>query len=162
MPEKHVPVSPPGGLSRIAFRLPILLYRLGLGWLLGERFLLIHHTGRKSGKLRRAVVEVVRRDREQKRYIVASAFGPKSQWYQNVCHTPDVTVQVGRRKLQAHAELLPAAEGGQEMVNYARRHPLSARILVKLLGYRVYGSEADYRALGESIPFIAFVVQEGA
>lgn len=160
MSEKSATLKPPRGLSRLLLRLPIVLYRLRLGWLLGQRFMLIHHRGRKSGLLRQAVVEVVRHDREGDRYIVAAGFGPKSQWYQNVGHTPDVTIQVGRRTLYAHAELLGKAEGGQEMVNYAQRYPRAARNLARLMGYRVDGSETAYRALGEKIPFVAFVVQE--
>jgi hypothetical protein len=40
--------SPPRGLARLAFRLPIWLYRLRLGWLLGDRFLLLTHIGGRA------------------------------------------------------------------------------------------------------------------
>jgi hypothetical protein len=50
----------PTGWVRALLRLPILLYRLHLGWLLGHRFLLLTHVGRKSGLQRRTVLEVVR------------------------------------------------------------------------------------------------------
>jgi hypothetical protein len=42
----------PHGLTRLAFRLPIWLYRLRLGWLLGDRLLLLTHIGRTSGQRR--------------------------------------------------------------------------------------------------------------
>jgi hypothetical protein len=48
--------SPPSGLSRMVFRLPIWLYRLRLGWVLGARFLLVHHVGRRTGLPRRVVL----------------------------------------------------------------------------------------------------------
>ncbi len=54
--------SKPSGFLRLAFRLPIYLYRLNLGWLLGHRGLLLIHRGRKSGLLRETVLEVVRYD----------------------------------------------------------------------------------------------------
>lgn len=148
--------SPPRGLSRLFFRLPIWLYRLGLGGILGGRFLLINHVGRKSGQSRQAVVEVVRHDAATGTYIVCSGFGEHAQWFQNVMHTPDVTIQVGRRSLLVHAERLPAAAGGDEMVDYARRHPKSAAELAKFMGFAVDGSEAGYRAVGEQLPFVAF------
>jgi hypothetical protein len=44
----------------VAFRLPIHLYRLDLGWLLGHRVLLLSHRGRKSGLIRATPLEVVR------------------------------------------------------------------------------------------------------
>ena len=55
--------KPPRGLLRFLLRLPIWLYQLHLGFLLGHRFLLLTHTGRRSGLLRRTVVEVVSYDR---------------------------------------------------------------------------------------------------
>jgi hypothetical protein len=37
-------------------KLPLLLYRLGLGWIFGHRFLLLTHKGRRSGKVRQTVL----------------------------------------------------------------------------------------------------------
>jgi hypothetical protein len=48
----------PVGALRLAFRLPIYLYRLDLGRLLGHRFLLLVHRGRESGLLRETALEV--------------------------------------------------------------------------------------------------------
>jgi deazaflavin-dependent oxidoreductase (nitroreductase family) len=147
--------QPPQGLSRLLFRAPIYLYRAGLGWLLGGRFLLLHHVGRKSGQPRQAVVEVVRHDKDSDTYVIASGFGAKSQWFQNLIHQPEVTIQVGRRKLAVRAERLSAEEGEEEMRRYARVHATAARELARFMGYQVDGSEEDYRALGREIPFVA-------
>lgn len=149
----------PTGLSRILFRLPIWLYRLHLGWIMGKRFVLINHIGRKSGEVRQVVVEVVRHDQVHERYIVCSGFGQKAQWYQNLVATPDVTIQVGARKLAVHAEFLSAEDGGEEMLSYARRNPIAARNLSKFMGLAVDGSEAAYRAAGEKLPFVALAVE---
>lgn len=153
---KQTPPKPPTGLSKFFFRMPITLYRLGLGWMLGNRFLLIHHVGRKSGAIRQAVVEVVRHDTTTDTYVVCSGFGEGSQWFQNLMKTPDVTIQVGRRKLDVHAERLATAAGGDEMVDYAHRHPKAARELAQFMGFKVDGSDAEYRAVGEHLPFVAF------
>ncbi|MCU7730982.1 nitroreductase family deazaflavin-dependent oxidoreductase [Actinoplanes sp. KI2] len=82
--------GPPTGLGRLLWRLPILLYRCGLGPLLGHRVMLLTHTGRTTGKPRQAVVEVVFED--QRGYVAASGFGPRADWYRNVMahrHDPD-------------------------------------------------------------------------
>lgn len=151
----------PRGLLRLLFRLPVWFYRLRLGWLFGERFLLIHHVGRKTGRHYRTVVEIARHDPTVGLYVVASGYGPRADWYRNLRHTPDVTIQVGRRRLNARAELLSPEESGEEMVDYARRHPLAARTLTKMIGYQVDGSEAGYRQLGRSrIPFVALHTRE--
>jgi len=153
--EKTKAVDPPRGWRRFMFRLPIGLYRWHLGWLLGGRFLLINHIGRKSGLPRQVVIEVVRHDKNDQTIIVASGFGAKSQWYRNLQKTHDVTIQLGTKKYTAHAEFLSVEQGADEMVDYARRHASAARELAKLMGYRVVGTDDDYRALGREIPFIA-------
>ncbi len=56
--------EPPKGIKRLFFRFPIVLYKIGLGPLLGERFLKLTHTGRKSGLERETVLEVVKHNRE--------------------------------------------------------------------------------------------------
>jgi deazaflavin-dependent oxidoreductase (nitroreductase family) len=149
--------QPPRGLSRLLFRTPIYLYRVGLGWLLGGRFLLLNHVGRKSGLPRQAVVEVVRHDEASDTYVIASGFGERSQWFQNVMEQPEVTIQVGRRKLAVTAERLSREAAGDEMVDYARRHAGAARNLARFMGFEVDGSEEDYRALGEEIPFVHLI-----
>ena len=148
---------PPQGFSRILYRAPIWLYRLGLGFLLGKRFLLLNHVGRQSGKARQAVLEVANYLPEEGTYIVASGFGSKSDWYLNLKAKPEVTIQVGRRQLSVTADFLSPQESGEQMVDYYRRHPTAARNLTRLLGVVVADNEEAYRNIGEeSIPFVAF------
>lgn len=149
--------KPPTGLERLLWRAPIWLYRLHLGWLLGERFLLLHHIGRKSGQPRQAVLEVAAHRTEPDEYVVASGFGFKSDWYLNVKKTPDVSIQVGRKKMDVTAELLSAEQSGERMVQYARKYPRSARNLCRVLGHETDGSATRYREIGEKfVPFVAF------
>lgn len=58
----------PRDFLRFGFRLPIWLYRMQLGWVLGERFLLLTRTGRKSGRMYQTIIEVVRHDKETGTY----------------------------------------------------------------------------------------------
>lgn len=71
----------PAGVLRAMFRAPIFLYRIHLGWLLGGRFLMLTHIGRKSGVPRQTVIEVVSHDKETGKYYVAAAWRDKSDWY---------------------------------------------------------------------------------
>lgn len=145
---------PPTGALRLFLRMPIFLYRVGLGGLLGGRFLLLNHIGRKSGLPRQAVVEVVRHDPATGSYIIASGFGEKSDWLRNLRATPDVMIQVGRRKLAVRAERLTVEAGSTEMADYARRYPVAARTLARSMGMQVDGSVEGYRACGALIPFV--------
>ncbi len=153
---------PPRGLARWFLRVPIVLYRVGLGWLLGERFLLLEHVGRRTGLKRQAVVEVVRHDPASDSYVIASGFGERADWLRNVQQTPDVTVRVGRQRLAMRAERLPAEEAGEELARYARRHATSARALAAYMGLDVDGSEASYRAAGAAVPFVMLRPREDA
>ncbi|MQA88488.1 MAG: nitroreductase family deazaflavin-dependent oxidoreductase [Streptosporangiales bacterium] len=146
----------PSGLRRLLWRLPIQLYRLRLGWLLGGRFMLLTHTGRISGKRRQAVVEVVDHSADDGSYTAASGFGPRADWYQNVLKTPEVTIEVGRRTMPATGAPLTADEGAETMARYAPRHPTAAKALCRVMGFTVDGTEADYRAAGRRIPFLRF------
>ncbi|WP_282695950.1 nitroreductase family deazaflavin-dependent oxidoreductase [Streptomyces sp. CC208A] len=143
---------PPTGWKRRLARLPIRLFRGGLGPLFGGRLLLLIHTGRNSGRSREVVLEVVGRDRDG--WIVASGFGPGAQWYRNLRSTPAATVQSGRRYHAVTARFPTPEEGGRIMAAYARRHPRAARALCRFMGFGVDGSEAAYRAAGEQIPFV--------
>ena len=155
MPEKIKDIKPPRGLARFAFRLPIGLYRIGLGGLLGNRFLLLTHTGRKSGQARKTVLEVVRRDKETNTFIIAAGFGPKSDWYLNIRKNPRVTVQCEQKSWDMTAHFLTPEQSGEEMLDYARRNPLAMRELAGFMGYRLDGSEADVRALGQELQMVA-------
>ena len=75
--------SKPRGLLWLMFKLPVYIYRLRLGWLLGHRFLLLTHQGRKTGKIRHTVLEVIRYDKSGRRALAASfrivSFCPKDR-----------------------------------------------------------------------------------
>ncbi|MCX4854897.1 nitroreductase family deazaflavin-dependent oxidoreductase [Streptomyces canus] len=146
--------QPPTGWRRLAFRLPIRLYHAGLGPLLGKRFLLLHHTGRKSGRKRQVVLEVVSYDKHTDIWTIASGFGPKSDWYQNLRHRPQATIQFGRRHFAVTAHFLSPEEGADVMADYARRHPQAARRLSSLMGFPRDDSQAAFRKVGEAIPFV--------
>ena len=156
MAEKIKDIQPPTGLARLGWRAPIWIYRLGLGGLLDGRFVLLNHTGRKSGKPRQAMLEVVFHDKESGAYVVASGFGEKSDWYQNVLAHPEVTIQVGRKHMTVRGERLPLPEATEVMLDYNRHHPSILRNLAGLLGYRTDGSEADVRFFATILPIVAF------
>ena len=76
------------------FKLPVFLYRLRLGWLLGRRFMQITHVGRHSGKVRRTVLAVLRFDQKTKEIYAVSAW-KGSDWYYNILSSPALQVEIG-------------------------------------------------------------------
>jgi deazaflavin-dependent oxidoreductase (nitroreductase family) len=76
--------NPPSRLLRLFFKAPIVLYRLRMGWLLRSRFLLLTHTGRRTGQTRLTVLEVVSYDRSIPEVVVIAAWGERAQWVRNL------------------------------------------------------------------------------
>ncbi|MFI5660906.1 nitroreductase family deazaflavin-dependent oxidoreductase [Streptomyces sp. NPDC051684] len=155
-PERTTPNRPelPRGWTRRLARLPIGLYRMGLGPLFGRRLLLLHHTGRVSGLDRRVVLEVVAHDSVDGTWILASGFGPKAAWFQNLRATPKTEIQVGNRHYAVTAHFLTPEEGSDIMARYAPRHPRAARRLCAFMGIEVDGTADSYRRAGRQIPFV--------
>jgi deazaflavin-dependent oxidoreductase (nitroreductase family) len=156
MSETPFSMPLPKGLLAWLFRLPIGLYKMHLGGLLGDRFLLLTHTGRKTGCLRQTVVEVVQHDRASETFYVASGWGEKSSWYKNIMVHPQVTIQVGNKAYPALAERVSPERGALLMKDYARKHPLALRELSRMMHYPFDGSEASAMIFGRNIPIIAF------
>ncbi len=152
--------SPPRRVGRWLARLPILLYRLGLGGLLGGRVLLLTHRGRKSGQVRRTVLEVVGHDPASGAYIVASGWGAQADWFRNIQQTPRVGVTVGGRRFPALARQLSTTAASPILADYARRHPTAFRALAPLLlGQAVGSALPDTQSLAQVVPLVALEPQ---
>jgi deazaflavin-dependent oxidoreductase (nitroreductase family) len=152
--------SIPTGASRLAFRLPIYLYRLSLGRLLGHRFLLLVHRGRKSGLLREAVLEVLLHDPATKESVVLSAWGEKADWYRNVRATPALEVRTGGERYVPEQRFLVPEENHAVICDYGRRHPLAFRVFARVFGYPLEGTEAARREVARSLCLVAFRPRE--
>lgn len=127
--------------SRRLVRAPIWLYRMHLGLLLGPRLLMLEHVGRTSGARRYAVLEVIDRPGPG-RYLVASGFRAKAQWYRNIQAHPRVRVYAGSRfRAPAVARVLDQREADDTLAAYVDRNPrLWARfkaVLEETLGTEV-------------------------
>jgi len=149
--------NPPGAALRFGLRLPIWLYRAHLGWLLGDRFLMLTHTGRKSGLARYTVIEVVKHNKETDTYYVVSGWGTKSDWYQNIRKNPLVTIQTSRRMFQSKAEFIPVKQAIEIVETYAHDHPVAFNELSRLfLGERMKSGNDTSQRIAEKMPMAAF------
>ncbi len=106
-PPQPIPY-PDNPILRKLYRIPILLYRLGLGPLIGKYILILSTFGRKTGKVRRTPVEYFS---HQGKIFVISGFGNKPDWYKNLQAHPqaglsikDKRLYVNTRKPQTEAE----------------------------------------------------------
>jgi deazaflavin-dependent oxidoreductase (nitroreductase family) len=146
----------PRGLFKWLLRLPNHLYRARLGWLLGDRFLLITHRGRRSGQLHRTTVEVVEHDRSGGEYVVCSGTGPNADWYRNLHAAPAEAVQVGTRQWRPDQRFLTAAEAADRFADYEREHPRTAVRLLRTMGNSYDGTDEGRVAMMADMPMVAF------
>lgn len=164
MPSPNPLISKlPSGLLLWLLRLPIALYHLKLGWLLGQSFLLLEHGGRTSGQVRQTVVEVIGHDHASDTTL-SPLVGKQANWYQNLLATPAITIRVGRRHLHVCAETLLLAAGVRVLLDYCQKHPLATRELSHLL-VGVNLTQASPEELEgivqESLPIVALRPQGG-
>ena len=150
------PRSKPAGILRLGFRLPIYLYRLNLGWLLGHRFLLLVHRGRRSGLLRETVLEVLLHDPATRESVVLAAWGEKADWYRNVGATPALEVRTGGQRYVPEQRILAPEENHGVICDYRRRHPLAFRVFAIVFSYPLDGTEAARREVARSLRLVAF------
>lgn len=149
--------SKPKGLLRWVLRAPAWFYHAGLGWMLGERFLMLIYRGRRSGLCRETVIEVIDHDQRSDTYYVASGWGTKSDWFQSILSNPEVIIQVGRRRMNVRAHVLDLEEAAHRLCRYADKHPIAFHELSKLLtGRALAGLGDECQQLARTVPVIAF------
>ncbi len=154
MPNRRAQWHPERGPLHQLLRVPVWLYHAHLGWLLGDRLLVLTHTGRMSGRRYHTALEVVAHDWSTDTYIVAAGWGERAGWYRNLQHAPDAAIAVGRRTLAVHAERVAAAQAERTLCEYARKHPWTFRILADLLLERPE-QHPSASVLAQTLPLVA-------
>ena len=145
---------------RCLFRAPVVLYRWNCGWLLGHRFLLLVHVGRRTGLERHTVLEVMEYRDEGPEAVVMSAFGPDADWLRNIEVIPGPEVAIGSQSFIAAHRFLDEDEAVRVVAGYEQRNwfiaPIIRAVLSRLLGWRYTGSLVDRRRLVKQLPLVAF------
>ena len=140
------------------FKVPLLLYRLRLGWLLGTRFMLLTHVGRHSGKVRRTVLVVLQFDATTKELYAVSAW-KGSDWYANIHAAPAVHVESGFVRYVPVQRTLSPEEIATTFLEYRTRHPIFSRLICRIPGWKWDSSDEEFLALAHTLRGVAFIPQ---
>lgn len=89
-----------GTWNRLLFKSPLIYWRMGLGPILGRVMLVLTTWGRKSKCPRHTGLSFTAGNGT---LYVASGWGARTDWFQNIQVDPHVTVQTGRRAYSALA-----------------------------------------------------------
>lgn len=148
-----IPTEKPRGLLKLAFRVPVWMYRAHLGWLFGRRLLLLTHQGRTSGRIYATALEVVRYDKAMRESIIVAGYGPRADWYRNIQAHPALEVHTGLRRYVPRQRFLTPEEVEAELASYERRHPwLTRHFLGWFFGYD--GTPEARHELAERLPMV--------
>jgi deazaflavin-dependent oxidoreductase (nitroreductase family) len=143
--------KPPRGALRLLFRAPVWAYRLKVGWLLGGRFLLLAHRGRRSGRTYETVLEVIGRG-ERGSYYVIAAWGDRADWLRNVRAQPHVRIRGGRQETDAEAVEMSPARGLSVLREYEDKHRRATRWLLRAFGDDSIEDMAERARVVELVP----------
>jgi deazaflavin-dependent oxidoreductase (nitroreductase family) len=137
------------------FKLPVLLYQLRLGWLLGKRFMQLTHVGRRSGKVRRTILAVLRFDEATKAVYAVSAW-KGSDWYYNIQSTPALQVEINSVRYAPQQRILLPEEIAAMFIEYRKRHPIFARIICRIPGWNADSTYDEFLELAHNLRGMVF------
>jgi deazaflavin-dependent oxidoreductase (nitroreductase family) len=146
----------PGRLVLAVFRMPLTAYHHGMGWLLGHTFLLLTHLGRKTGQPRETVAMVLRYQPETQEAVVCSAWGPDTDWMQNIRAHPASRVQIGREEFTPQQRFLSEPESMEVVAECLDKHPWRFRFAAFILGWGDLRVESIAHDFVQIRPFVAF------
>lgn len=141
-------------------RAPVYLYHWRCGWMLGHRFLLLVHTGRRTGRRYETVLEIMEYRLHGPEFIVMSGFGRDAGWLRNIQATPVAQIMVGTQRYAVTYRFLDTDEAVRVVAAYEQRLgmavPLVRVVLRRLLGWPYDGSDSARRRLVAQLPLLAF------
>ena len=147
-------------ILRGIFRAPVYLYRCRCGWLLGHRFLLLIHLGRRTRRKRYTVLEIMQWRTEPTELVVMSGFGPNADWLRNIEATPGPEIVVGSKRFVVVHRFLNTEEAMKVIETYEQRNrrfmPIIRWVLSRLLGWQYDGSECARRRAVAELPLVSF------
>lgn len=144
----------PGPISRLLFRCPLILYRLGLGWLVSRHVLLLTTIGRNSGKQRVTPIGYVT-DIPTSTYYLSAGWEGRVNWYRNARAEPKVHVRVGNTEFDAVVERVEERVAMRLLADYTRRNPFAERLWSRVLGVPFDGSDETMRRVVACFPTVA-------
>ena len=152
--------SRPSWLRWRVMRAPRMLYSIHAGRLLGHRFLLLRHRGRRTGRTHATVLEVLSWDGGAREAVVMSGLGRSAQWLRNVLTAGSAEIEIGPERFAARVRELGPAEAAAVLADYEHRNriaaPLVRRMLARLAGFDYDGSETARLRLVSVLPLVAF------
>lgn len=137
------------------FKLPVFLYRMRLGGLLGKRFVQITQRGRRSGKIHQTILAVLRFDENTREFLAVSAWDG-SDWYYNIQASPALQIESGNVRFVPQQRILSPEEITTALLEYRKRHPIFSRMICRIPGWKWDSSYEEFLELARTLRGVAF------
>ena len=132
------------------------LYRWRLGWLLGHRFALLTHVGRRSGKTYRTALWVYGYQPDTDAVTVVSVWG-KGDWYRNIRNKPATLIQIGRRSIvPGQQQFLSTDDIVAIEKAFRREHRWIARGQARLMHWPWPATDVQLKTMCEQMRAVTF------
>jgi deazaflavin-dependent oxidoreductase (nitroreductase family) len=132
-------------IDRVLTPLVRFLYRSRLKRLVGGTMVVLTHTGRKSGKIRKTVLYAQHYDPKSRELRLVAAFGV-TDWFLNISRQPARLVEVGDVQYVPEQEILTPNEIAELERRFRRKHPLVARVQAWLMDWPWHCSDEEFAA----------------
>lgn len=138
----------------LLIRFPVqLLYRIGLGPLIGRMILLLTTTGRRTGLPRVVPLQYEALDGV---IYVASALGQEADWFRNIVANPEVTVRLKSRQFRGEAKPITDPVGIADFLELRlRRHPRIVGAIMRRAGLPSNPARSDLEEYAERRAVVA-------
>lgn len=123
---------PDNPITRKLYKTPILLYRLGLGKVIGKYIMIISTFGRKSGKVRRTPIEYYRIGND---IYAISGFERDPDWYLNLQANPHVTLQTDQGAHHVIARRPETDEEWEGIIKYIKKSPIPTLVIPEVVAH---------------------------
>ncbi|MBI3161112.1 MAG: nitroreductase family deazaflavin-dependent oxidoreductase [Chloroflexi bacterium] len=156
-------LKPPSLLLKFLFKMPVYFHKMGFaGWerIVGAQWMLITTRGRKTGKRRETMVDVMEYDKITDTYYIEVAYGSRADWFKNIQNTPVFEAQVGRRKFHARAAMLSSENTADMLVQFYRRKPAYTRSVMAMVGMK-FTSENGLRNIAGKLTLLSVRPEKG-
>lgn len=136
-------------------KMPLILYRLGMGWMFGKRLMLLTHKGCRSGKVYQTVLAVLRFDKKTREIFVVSPWSA-SNWYHNIQAAPAVEVETCRVRYAPIQRTLSPEEIASLFIEFRQQNPIFSRMVARIPGWNIDSSHDEFLALAQSLHGVVF------
>jgi hypothetical protein len=147
--------KPPAFISQF-FKLPLIFYRLGLGWMMGKYFMVLTHVGRRSGKVHQSVLAVAAYDAKTQEIKAVSPWS-SSNWFRNIQVTPALEVRTAGVRYAPVQRFLSPEEIASLFILFRRQHPIFSRMVARIPGWNLDSTYEEFLELARTLRGVAFL-----